>query len=113
MGGDNLDVLVPQAAVTVFVLDAGIRQSDVPIFVRQLVFPRPAPDLFGLAIRPAVAVLLAAIPLVEKSLIVALEFVVEDNSPDPAPSVPESFLRALVGTIDLRPSCRASARGAS
>jgi hypothetical protein len=88
VAGDHFNVLMPRAAVTVFVLDAGIRESDVPIVVRQLVFPRPTRNLFGLTVRPAVAVLLAAIAFVEEALIVALELVVEDDAPDPAASVP-------------------------
>ena len=76
-------------------------KADVPIVVRQLVLPRPPRDLFRLAIRPAVAVLLASIALVEEPLIVALELVVEDDAPDPAALVPEALLGALVGAIDL------------
>ena len=60
----------------------------MPIVVLQLVFTRPACNLFGLTVRPAVAVLLAAIALVEESLIVALQFVVEDDPPDLAASIP-------------------------
>ena len=63
---------MPRAPVTVFVLDAGIWESDVPIVVRQLVFPRPACNLFGLTVRPAIAVLLAAVALVQEELLVAL-----------------------------------------
>ena len=37
----------------------------------------------------------------EEALIVPLELVVEHDSPDPAASVPQSLLRALVGAIDL------------
>ena len=100
VAGDHFDVLMPRAAVTVFVLDAGIREPDVPIVVRQLVLPRSAGDLFGLAVRPTVAVLLAAIALVEESLIVALQLVVEDDAPNPTALAAETFLRALVGAID-------------
>ena len=101
MGGDNLDVLMPRAAVPVFVLDTGIREPDVPIVVRQFVLARPPRDLLGLAIRPAVAVLLPSIALVEEPLIVALEFVVEDDTADAAALVPQSLVGALVGAIDL------------
>ena len=73
VGGDDLNVLMPRATVPVLVLDAGIRETDVAIVVRQLVLPRPARDLGGFAIRPAVAVLLPSIALVEESLIVPLE----------------------------------------
>jgi hypothetical protein len=76
VAGDDLDVLVPRAPVPVLVLDAGIRETDVTIGVWQLVFPRPADDLFGLTIRTAVAILVPSIALVEESLIVPLELVV-------------------------------------
>jgi len=55
---------MPRAAVTVFVLDPGIREPDVPIVVRQLVFPSPACNFFGLAVWLAIAVLLASVALV-------------------------------------------------
>ena len=101
MGGDDLDVLMPRAAVPVFVLDAGIREPDVPIVVRQLVLARPPRDLGGLAIRPAVAVLLPSIALVEEPLIVALELVVENDAPNPAALASQAFVGALIGAIDL------------
>jgi hypothetical protein len=73
----------------------------VPIVIRQIVFTRPPCNLFGLTVRSAVAVLLAAIPLVEESLIVALQLIVEDDAPDPAATIPQALLCALVGAIDL------------
>jgi hypothetical protein len=88
VAGHDLEILVPRAAVSVLVLDPSIRKPDVPIVVRQLVFPRPSGNLFWLTVRPAIAVLLAAIAFVEESLIVALQLVVEDDAPDPAASVP-------------------------
>jgi hypothetical protein len=93
---------MPRAAISVFVLDSGIREPDVPVVVRQLVFPRPPRDLVGLAVRATVAVLLAAIALVEESLIVTLEFVVEDDAPHPAALASKALLGALVGAIDGR-----------
>ena len=87
--------------VAVLVLDPGVRKPDVPIVVRQLVLARPPRDLLGLAIRPAVAVLLAAIALVQEALIVALQLVVEDDAPNPAALAAEALLGALVGAIDL------------
>jgi hypothetical protein len=89
MGGDNLDVLMPRAALPVFVLDTGVRKPDVTIVVRQFVLARPPRDLRGLTIRPAVAVPLPSIALVEEPLIVTFELVIEDDSPDPAASVPQ------------------------
>ena len=102
VAGHDLEILVPRATISVFVLDAGIRETDVPIVVRQLVFPRPTRNLFGLTVRPAVAVLLAAIALVEESLIVALQLVVEDDAPNPTALAAETLLGALVGAIDVR-----------
>ena len=60
----------------------------MPIVVRQLVFAGPSCNLFGLTVRPAVTVLLAAITFVQESLIIALQLVVEDDAPDQAASVP-------------------------
>ena len=74
----------------------------MPVVVRQLVLPRPSRYLFRLAVRPSVAVLLAAIALLQEPLIVALQLVVEDDAAHSAALVPESLLGALVGAIDLR-----------
>ena len=74
---------MPRATVSVLVLNPRVREPHVPIVVRQLVFPCPACNLFGLTVRPAVAVLVAAIALVEESLIVAFQLVVEDDAPNP------------------------------
>jgi hypothetical protein len=38
---------------------------------------------------------------VQEALIVALELVVEHDPPDPAATIPQSLLGALVGAIDL------------
>jgi hypothetical protein len=98
VAGHHFKILMLRAAVAVFVLDTGIREPDVPVVVRQLVFPRPACNLFGLAVRPTVAVLLAAIALVEESLIVALQLVVEDDAPNPTALAAETLAswRALL-----------------
>ena len=102
VASNHFEVLVPRATVTVVVLDARIRETHVPIFVRQLVLPRPPRDFFGLAIWPTVAVLLAAIALVQEPLIVALQLVVEDDAPNPTPLPTETLLSALIGAIDPR-----------
>src|SRR4051794_17530386 len=94
--GDDFKVLVPTETVPLFVFDAGIREAHVPVLVRQAVLARPPRDLFGLTIRPPVTVLPAAIALVEEPLIVALELIVQGDSPDPSAVTPESFLSAPV-----------------
>src|SRR5215831_4780738 len=101
MSGDDLDVLMPRAAVPVLVLDARIWKTHVPIVVRQLVLPCPAGDLFGLPIRPAVAVLLPSITLVEEPLIVTFELVVENDSANLSTITPEALVGALICLIDL------------
>ena len=100
VAGHDLEILMPRAAVSVLVLNPRIREPDVPIVVRQLVFSRPVCNLFGLTVRPAVAVLLASVVLVEESLIVALQLVVEDDAPNPTALAADTFLGALVGAID-------------
>ena len=90
----------------VFVLDAGIRESDVPIVVWQLVFPRPACNLFGLTVRPAVAVLLPSTAVVQEALIVAFELVVENDAAHPAALPSQALLGALVRAIDLGVVCQ-------
>ena len=102
VGGHDLDVLVTRPAVAVLVLDTRIGEVHVSVVVRQVVLSRPPRDLLGLAIRPTVAVLLAAIALVQEPLVVALELVVEDDAPNPTALAAEALLGALIGAIDLR-----------
>ena len=83
------------------VLDPGIGKVHVLVAVRQVVLTSPSRDLFRFAIRPTVAVLSASIALVQEPLIVPLELVVQDHSPDSAALLSEALLGALVGAIDL------------
>jgi hypothetical protein len=106
VAGHDLEILVPQSAIAVFVLDTRIREPDVPILVRQLVFTRPPCNLFRLTVWPAIAVLLAAIALVEESLIVALQLVVEDDAPNPTAIATETLFGALVGAIKVGVVCQ-------
>jgi hypothetical protein len=64
MAGHDLDVFVARSPVTVFVLDPGIREVDMTVVVRQVVFTRPSCDLLRLPIRSSVAILPAAVTLV-------------------------------------------------
>jgi hypothetical protein len=102
VAGHDLEILMPRAAVSVLVLDPRVWKPDVTIVVRQLVFPGPSSNLFGLTVRPAVAVLLAAIALVEESLVVALQLVVQDHAVHSAALLSKALLGARVGAIDLR-----------
>jgi hypothetical protein len=100
--GHDLDVLVPTPAIAILVLDARIGKVHVTVVVRQLVLPRPTRDLFRLPIWPPVAVLLATVALVEKTLVVTLQLVVENDAADPTAFAAEPFRCELVGTIDVR-----------
>ena len=94
-------IFMPRRRSRSWSLDTGIRKPDVPIVVRQLVLPRPAGDLFRLTVRPAVAVFVASVALVQEALIVALELVVEDDAAHPAALSAQTLLGALVRAIDL------------
>jgi hypothetical protein len=104
--GHDLDVLVPTAAIPILVLDARIGRVHVTVVVGQLVLPRPPRDLFWFPVRPPVAVLLAAVALVEITLVVALQLVVENDATDPTAFAAEPLLGALVGAIDVGVVCQ-------
>jgi hypothetical protein len=78
---DDFDVLVAVASVEL-VLDAEVREVDVVIEVRQVVFAGPFFDFRRVAIRSPVAVGSAAIVLLEPRLILALELLIEDHPMD-------------------------------
>ena len=94
--GHDLDVLVPTPAIAIFVFDARIGKVHMTVGERQFVLPRPPRDLLRPAIGPAVAVLLATFPLVEKTLVVALQLVVENDAVDPTAFAAEPLLCVLV-----------------
>ena len=78
----DLDVERVVAAVDV-VLDPDVWELHVPLVIAgQVMLLRPAADLLKLAIWPAVTVAPVAIPLLEKLLILGLEFVLEDDAVD-------------------------------
>jgi hypothetical protein len=59
-------------------------------------------DLIRLPVRSSVAVLPAAITLVQEPLVIPLQLVVQDHAIDSAALLAESLLGAQVGAIDLR-----------
>jgi hypothetical protein len=58
--GEQLDVLVVLAPVNL-VLDAVVREVDVPVEIRQVMVARPGADLVLVAVRTTVAVSPAAV----------------------------------------------------
>jgi hypothetical protein len=102
MAGYDLDVFVARPPVTIFVLDPGIREVDMAVLVRQVVFACPSCDLLRLPIWSSVAILPAAIAFVQEPLVVALQLVVQDHAIDSAALLAEAVLSVEVGAIDLR-----------
>ena len=78
---EQLDVLVVFASVDL-VLDPVVREVDVAVEVRQVVFARPLANLPLVAVRTAVAVGPAAVVFLQELLILALQILFEDDAPN-------------------------------
>jgi hypothetical protein len=102
VAGHDLNVIVAWPSVSVFVLYPRIREMDMAVLVRQVMFTRPSHYFLWLPVRPSVAVLPAAITLVQKSLVVALQLVVQDDAVHSAALLADTLLSAQVCAIDLR-----------
>jgi hypothetical protein len=99
--GHHLDVLVLVAA-TELVLDSEVGEMDLVAEVRELVFGGPTLDVARIAIRPAIAVGATAIGFLEPFLIVAFEFLIEDDAANVGALLVQAFRLAEVGAIQLR-----------
>jgi len=102
MRGDDLQVCNLPATIPVLVLDADIRELDVFVLVWQPVRQRPFPNLIGRPIGPTVAVPFLAIALLEETLIVAFQLVVEDDPPDVTTALSDRLRRSLVRLVKVR-----------
>src|SRR5690606_24648295 len=98
--GHHLEVFMSRAPIAVLVFDPRIRKPNVPVVVRQLVLACPPRDLLGCPVRPAIAVLPAAVALVQEPLVVPLELVIEDDAPDTPALVAQARLSPLVSGVD-------------
>ena len=98
----DLEIEVVDLSIDVSILDAGIGEMDLLIEVRQVVLARPLFDLLGLRVGPAVAVSIAAIPLLQEPLIVAFQLAIEFDANDACLAALEPFSGLQIGTIDLR-----------
>ena len=99
--GHNLDVLVMFGPV-LLVLNPEVRKGDAVVEVRQVVLARPLLDLAVVTIMSAVAVRATTIVLLQPFLVFALELLLEDDAADFAALVPDLFLFAQLGAIQLR-----------
>jgi hypothetical protein len=106
--GDDLHVFVPVASLK-FVLDAEVGKMHGVIEVREVVIACPVFDLARVAIGSAVAVWPAAVSFLEPFLVLALEFVVQNDAADIGALVAEPLLVSQVRAIELR--IMASSRG--
>lgn len=106
--GDDLHVFVPVASLK-FVLDAEVGKMHGVIEVREVVVACPVFDLARVAIGSAVAVWPAAVSFLEPFLVLALEFVVQNDAADIGALVAEPLLVSQVRAIELR--IMASSRG--
>ena len=76
----DLDVLDVAAAVGPLVFKAQIGKVDVPVEERQIVLVRPLLDLSRIPVWTSISIGPVAVAIVEKLLVLAFEFVVEDNA---------------------------------
>ena len=92
---DDLDVLALPAAIRLLVLDAQVREMDLVVEVRQVVFGGPLANLIRRAIRVAVVVVVVLVALVEPALVLALQLVVEDDALDVGAALEETRPRPV------------------
>ena len=88
---EDLDVNVKLAPIEL-VLNPQVGEVNALVEIRQVVIARPLLDLLVVTVRPPVAVGTVPIVLLEEALVVALEFLLEDDAAD---------LRALVSQARL------------
>jgi hypothetical protein len=101
MDGHDFDVNVVPPPILVLVLDAGIREMDLLVEVRQVVLASPCLNLVWVSIGMAVVVVSVAITLVEPLLVVALELVVQNDALDSRTALLQTLRLAFERAIDL------------
>ena len=99
--GQDLDILMVPAPVDLLVFDPHIREMDLFIEVRQVVFEGPLLNLPVIAIRVSVVVVAIPIVFMELLLVLALELVVEEHALDMGIALGQALGDAQVGVIDL------------
>ena len=101
MHGRDLYVFQVTPAVRVLVFDPKIRELDAVVYDRQVVLDRPLLDFFTAAIRPPVTVGAVAISLLQELLVLALQFVIEDDALDARALRPQLLRRSHVRPTEL------------
>jgi len=98
--GDDFDVPMMVAAVELL-LDPEVGKVDALVEVGQVVRARPFFDLVLVAVGSPVAVRPAAIVLLQPFLVLALQFLFEDDSLNVRALVAQALLLAQIGAIEL------------
>jgi hypothetical protein len=99
--GHDLDIHVVPSPVGILVLDAHVRKMDLLVEVRQVMLASPFFDFVLVTVGMAVVVSAFPITLVQPLLVVALEFVVENDAIDARPALVEALRFAFERAIDL------------
>ena len=85
------------------VLDAGVRKHHVSLLIAgELVLVCPPSNLVSIAVRPAVGVAPAAIPLLQELLILGLEVVLEPDAPNLRPGLVKALCFVKVRAVERR-----------
>jgi hypothetical protein len=79
----HLHVLDRTSAITVVILDANVRELEVPVDERELVLARPLLDLFRATIGLTSALTATAVGLLQEALVLAFELFLEHDTPNP------------------------------
>jgi hypothetical protein len=98
----DLHIFDRPSAIAFLVLDAHIRRLDVVIHDGQLVRLCPLLDLVLVTIGAPVTVAATAILGLEETLVLALEFVVEDHAMHSRVARVEPFRSTQIGSVELR-----------
>jgi hypothetical protein len=98
----DLDVLSFPTSIRLLILDADVRKVDLVIEVREVVLVGPLANLIACAIGVAVILVVVLVALVEPTLVLTLQLVVEDHAVDVRAPLQETRLGLLVCAIDLK-----------
>jgi hypothetical protein len=98
---DDLDVLSAPAAVRLLILDARVREMHLFVEVRQVVFACPFANLVGRPIGSSVAVVVILVALVQPTLILALELVIQHDTIHARAALQEARLGLFIRAVNL------------
>jgi hypothetical protein len=97
----DLDISVIPTPIGFFVFDAEVGEMNLVMEVREVVLVRPLLNLVRLAIRASICIVSVPIALMQPSLVLTLQLVVDDDSIDTCATVREALGFTEVRTIHL------------